>query len=210
MSSLLPNNATPQEVALDLATARIGNVDVPIRTLWDPENCPADILPWLAWALSIDVWDNSAPVAVKREIVRQSLEVHRRKGTVGAVKRALAATGTPVEIVEWWQDAATVHTFKVDVDVADMISRGKTLSAALISDIQAGVDATKPARAHYTITASHRTRNEVYCGVGSVTAGKAINIPGIAPAPIVTSEAAMGLAFRARAHINTPPMRAAI
>ena len=51
---LLPANATPLERALAETTARLSDVAVPIRDLWSPENCPTELLPWLAWALSVD------------------------------------------------------------------------------------------------------------------------------------------------------------
>jgi phage tail P2-like protein len=93
MNSLLPPNATPQEAAIEAATARIGEVPVPNATLWNPATCPAALLPWLAWALSVDEWDGTWPEARQREVIAASVAVHRRKGTRGAVVAALAAAG---------------------------------------------------------------------------------------------------------------------
>lgn len=92
MTRLLPPNATPTEAALETATARLGDVPV-VAGLWDPETCPAAVLPWLAWALSIDEWDAGWTDETKRRIVASSVAVHRRKGTVAAVKRAVADAG---------------------------------------------------------------------------------------------------------------------
>lgn len=93
VNSLLPHNATPQEVALELTTARVGAVDVPIRDLWNPDTCPTAHLPWLAWALSVDSWEAAWPEEVKRQALRRSVAVHRRKGTPAAVREALEAVG---------------------------------------------------------------------------------------------------------------------
>jgi len=90
---LLPDNATPQEVALDRATGRIGAVPVDVRLLWNPATCPAAILPWLAWALSVDEWQPDWPVERKRAVIASSVEIHRRKGTRAAVVEALRAAG---------------------------------------------------------------------------------------------------------------------
>lgn len=93
MATLLPPNRTEAEEALDLATARIGAVPVPNAALWNPDTCPAALLPWLAHALSVDEWDPRWSEEVQRAVIRASIEVHRRKGTVASVKRALAAAG---------------------------------------------------------------------------------------------------------------------
>lgn len=93
MTSLLPPNSTPQERAIEAATARVGDVPVPVDTLWSPERCPAALLPWLAWSLSVDTWEATWPETVKRQVIAASFAVHQRKGTVWSVREALAAAG---------------------------------------------------------------------------------------------------------------------
>lgn len=93
MSSLLPPNASASERAIDEATARIGAVPVAVGDLWNPQTCPTPALPWLAWALSVDVWDSTWSEPVKRTVIAKSIEIHRRKGTVWAVREALRAGG---------------------------------------------------------------------------------------------------------------------
>ena len=93
--SQLPPNATAAEVAIEAATARVGAVPVEIRTVWHPDVCPAEILPWLAWALSVDNWDPQWPVSTQRAVISAAVEVHRRKGTRAAVVQALSAAGHP-------------------------------------------------------------------------------------------------------------------
>lgn len=93
VATLLPNNATGGELAIEQATARVGSVPIGIRPLWNPDTCPADLLPWLAWSLSVDNWDPSWSEGVKRAVIRQSVGVHKRKGTKGAVIEALLAAG---------------------------------------------------------------------------------------------------------------------
>jgi len=90
---LLPPNASELERALEQVTARLGEVSVPLRSLWNPQTCPAEILPWLAWSLSVDEWDSSWPEATKREVIARAAELHRRKGTVWAVREALRSAG---------------------------------------------------------------------------------------------------------------------
>lgn len=94
MSSLLPPNATSLERALEVAMTT-PELPVPNATLWNPDTCPVEMLPWLAHALSVDLWDPDWPEETKRRVIRESVQVHRRKGTHGSVKRALAAMGVP-------------------------------------------------------------------------------------------------------------------
>lgn len=56
-SRLLPTGSSPLEVAAAKACAEIEKTPVSIRELWNPDTCPANLLPWLAWAFSVDRWD---------------------------------------------------------------------------------------------------------------------------------------------------------
>lgn len=92
--SLLPSaNAGPAELAIEQTGARIEGFPDHIRPLWNADTCPAYLLPWLAWTLSVDHWSSSWSEETKRAVIRASVEVHRHKGTVGAIKRAMAAAG---------------------------------------------------------------------------------------------------------------------
>lgn len=91
--TLLPPNATALERALASVIARISDVPVPIGDLWNPARCPAPLLPWLAWALSVDEWDNSWTEEVQRAVIAASVEIHRHKGTIWAMRHALVVAG---------------------------------------------------------------------------------------------------------------------
>jgi hypothetical protein len=61
---------------------------VAIRAVWSPDDCPLDLLPWLAWGLSLDNWSTDWPESIKRERVRKAIAIARRKGTaIGALRR---------------------------------------------------------------------------------------------------------------------------
>jgi hypothetical protein len=87
---LLPPNATRFEVALDRCEDGTLNIPVPLRDLWRPETCPAHLLPFLAWGLSVDLWEEDWPEGRKRRICAEALKLHRLKGTLDGVKRLLA------------------------------------------------------------------------------------------------------------------------
>ncbi len=91
--TLLPPNSTPLERALEETQARIGEIPVPIPTVWRWDECPEELLPWLAWALSVDFWSDEWPTEKKREIIRNSIELHRLKGTLEGIRRYLDFAG---------------------------------------------------------------------------------------------------------------------
>jgi phage tail P2-like protein len=93
VSEILPPNANEHEHALDDAISRIGAVPVEISKLWNPHTCPIELLPWLAWALSVDEWDETWTDEQKRNTVAASYEVHSHKGTPYSIKQALIALG---------------------------------------------------------------------------------------------------------------------
>lgn len=92
-ATLLPFNATPQELAMEQATARVGAVPTPIRELWNPDTCPTDKLSFLAWAFGVDEWDAAWPDEAKRATIRDAVMVQSKKGSVWSIRRVLANAG---------------------------------------------------------------------------------------------------------------------
>lgn len=103
MSSLLPPNAS--ELERNLEQVVIHSTDLPVRIaeLWDPFSCPLSLLPWLAWAFSVDEWDDRWPEHIKRQMVQNSFDVHRYKGTPYAVQKALDGLNIKSHLREWWE-----------------------------------------------------------------------------------------------------------
>lgn len=115
MSELLPYNATDQERALEDTTARISDVSVIVREIWNPDTCPSNVLPWLAWAFSADDWDTNWSDEQKRQVIKESVYSQRIKGTIGAVTRQLAALGYQIQILEWFQQSPQGAPYTFDV-----------------------------------------------------------------------------------------------
>ena len=118
MSDLLPKNSTPLEMAA-AETINLSAIEVPIREVWSPDSCRAEMLPWLAWALSVDEWDVTWTEQQKRGAIKTSCRVHQYKGTNGAVKSALESIGFSVSVKEWFAQVplGSPHTFKLLIAV---------------------------------------------------------------------------------------------
>lgn len=166
---LLPPNASPLERALELAMAHYGDVeerDVPVDRLWRPRECPVQALPWLAWALGVKRWDPTWPEATRRDVVARAIETHRRRGTIGAVRRALDDVGAVYDLVERPGDAA--HTMAISV-----LNSNDLLGTTGIGELRAYVEDAKRYSTHYTLDVSSSLgATEIF--VGAAAAGVAI------------------------------------
>lgn len=119
--SLLPGNSTPLERQAAQALAQIQRVPIPLRTLYNPDQCPLPLLPYLAWAFSVDRWDSKWAESAKRSAIRAAHYIHSRKGTIGSLRRVVEPLGYLIEIIEWWQTVpiGPRATFALKVGVLD-------------------------------------------------------------------------------------------
>lgn len=115
--TLLPPNATPFERALAAPTARLTAIPVPLRKLWRPRECPAPLLPWLAWGMSVDTWDPAWSESKKRDVIEASFPLHRIKGTRAALERALAVIDEGISVEEWFEYGGQPYRFRLTQNV---------------------------------------------------------------------------------------------
>jgi phage tail P2-like protein len=119
MKSMLPSNSTQLERALEAALYE--RTIIPLRTLYNPQTCPVQLLPHLAWAWSVDRWDHRWSEATKRSAIAASYYIHARKGTIGALRRVVEPLGYLVEVIEWFKTVPKGEpgTFALKVGVLD-------------------------------------------------------------------------------------------
>lgn len=171
MTSLLPPNATAGERALE--TAMRAGIDLSaVGTLWNPETCPADVLPFLAWGLAISHWDVDWSEAEKRAAVAGAIPFHQIKGTRGAVEEVLARFHPLLTIVEWWQanPRRTPHTFEVRAPAGPGGIDASFLTAQTAEAIIRDVAAAKALRSHFDFVHTLETQAALWMA-GGVTAG---------------------------------------
>ena len=163
--SLLPPNSTSLEQRLENSTLIDLDPEI-ILKLWNPWTCPLHLLPQLAWALSVDEWSDNWDEATQRQVVANSVQIHRLKGTVGAVELAMSSTGNKTRLVEWWQmqPPGVPHTFTAEVNIDQ---RG--MSESTITTLERQINRAKPVRSHYTLRLVAETQIDmrVACAVVS-------------------------------------------
>ncbi|HHT0302245.1 TPA: phage tail protein I [Raoultella planticola] len=177
-NSLLPSSSTAWLRSTEVATARLSAIPVALRTLWTPTACPVDLLPYLAWALSVDRWDKSWPAAKKVAAIQLSYWLHRRKGTRAAVRRVIEDMGFSATFAEWFDVGDEPGTFRLEVDVHDAGITPKTLDELnrLIGD-------AKPVSRHLArLTISSGSAGHAWVGA-AVFDGEIITVypPGYMP-----------------------------
>ena len=160
MKSLLPINSTQLERAIEAAST--DQTVIPLRSLYNPATCPVHLLPHLAWAWSVDRWDDRWTVAAKRNAVRASFYIHSRKGTIGALRRVVEPLGYLLEVIEWWQTApeGPPATFALRVGVLDT-----GITEEMFGELERLIDDAKPVSRHLTgLDITLETRLNAYAG----------------------------------------------
>lgn len=145
--SLLPANSKPLERELATLTTRIESIDVPFDLIWDADNCPVEYLPFLAYAWSVDEWNDAWSVDNQRAVIKNSIWVHQRKGTLSAIKRALAVIDYDTNVVEWFDKTPKGNPGTFSIEVSPLTA----VVTDSIAQIRAVVDAVKRLSAHYDI-----------------------------------------------------------
>ncbi|RMS80104.1 phage tail protein I [Pseudomonas savastanoi] len=182
MKSLLPNNSTQLERAIEAAI--VDTTPVPLRMLYNPDTCPVALLPHLASSWSVDRWDEKWSELVKRNAVKASFYVHAHKGTIGALRRVVEPLGYLIDIVEWWQlnPMGVPGTFQLKVGVLDT-----GITEQMYEELTALIDDAKPVSRHLIgLAISLETTGSTYLSA-SVQEGDIIDVYPPQPRDIVVS-----------------------
>ncbi|MDR7024231.1 phage tail protein I [Pseudomonas peli] len=181
---MLPSNATQLERLAAQALAQIERVPVPIRDLISPTRCPAHLLPYLAWAMSVDRWEESWPEATKRQVIASSYYVHAHKGTIGSLRRVVEPLGYLIRVTEWWQEVpeGVPGTFRLNIGVLD-----SGITEEMYDSLVLLIDDAKPVSRHLVgLVISLEARGTIYIGAAAMD-GEVLTVFPYAPGPIEVS-----------------------
>ncbi len=118
--SLLPPNASALLKDLEVTSANCFNLPTLNRYVVNPNLATNHILPWLAWALSVDDWSDNWSEEIRRNVIKASINVHKKKGTIGALKAALEAFNyRNIQVAEWFEYQGEPYYFRVFFDVSE-------------------------------------------------------------------------------------------
>ena len=106
------------------------------------DELPENVLDILAYDLHVDWYDFDYPIEAKRGVIKDSVKVHKRLGTVYATLTALRSVYPNSEIEEWFDYGGEPFLFRVVIDV----TRAK--APAEYFQIKRAIDAYKRLTAH--------------------------------------------------------------
>ncbi|HDS7792693.1 TPA: phage tail protein I [Raoultella ornithinolytica] len=170
-SSLLPPGSSALERRLAQACSGISDLNVPLRDLWNPWKCPAKFLPYLAWAFSVDSWDENWSDAEKRSVIGEAFWLHQRKGTVAALRGVIEKMGYSLSITEWWAVADPAGTFRLETDVNDI-----GITSRMLDELTRLINETKPVSRHMAqFNISAKVTGTIFIGA-TLSSGEIITV----------------------------------
>ena len=142
--SLLPINVSELLKDLENSSLKATTLEALNRYVTNHDLAPDNILPWLAWAVSVDDWSDNWSLAVKRNVIKASINVHKKKGTIGALRSALEAFNYEnIAVEEWFDYGGDPHFFRVFFDVTK-----PGFDVGILPQVQKVIDNTKNVRSH--------------------------------------------------------------
>ncbi|SSK56192.1 tail protein I [Klebsiella pneumoniae] len=177
-NSLMANGSSLLEQRAAAACASISDLSVPLRDLWNPWRCPVKFLPYLAWAFSVDRWEETWSEKEKRQAVSDAFWIHQRKGTVAAVRRVIETLGYSMTLQEWWEVADPAGTFRLEIDLNDI-----GITESMIKELERIIGDAKPVSRHISqLTLSASAHGTAHIGA-AITDGEVITVypPGYEP-----------------------------
>lgn len=123
--NLLPPNATDFELKIVETASFSTNFNTDISSLVRVDEAPSNFLAILAWQFSVDRWQDDWSDEVKRAQIKNSINVHKHKGTNFALRSIVESFGYSLTIHEWWQETPMnqAGTFQITID-----TNGKALT----------------------------------------------------------------------------------
>ena len=170
-NSLMAPGSSLLEQRAAAACASISDLPVSLRDLWNPWKCPVKFLPYLAWAFSVDRWEETWTETAKRQAVSEAFWIHQRKGTVAAVRRVIETLGYSMTLQEWWEVADPAGTFRLEVDLNDI-----GITETMIKELERIIGDAKPVSRHISqLTLSVSIQGVASIGA-AITDGEVITV----------------------------------
>lgn len=119
LQSILPASIAGDVAVLDICTAidealrRLSAQSELVLLLPRLDELPERIVDELAWQYHVDFYDHAAMLTKKRDLVRQAIAWHKRKGTPAAVEEVCAAVFKTARVYENWEYGGEPYHFQV-------------------------------------------------------------------------------------------------
>lgn len=160
------------------------------------DNLTGAILDSLAVQYDVTVWRDTWADSIKRNVLKTAISDKRKKGSVYAVKNALASLGAAASISEWFEYNGAPHTFKIYVAQSEIPGH---VASEVQEDVISLVDDAKPVRSHYDLIVQQPITGGLnFCGYIRAASYSRVYTNGVMQED---AAAAMGLGAYARAQV---------
>ncbi|EGR0465752.1 phage tail protein I [Vibrio cholerae] len=146
VSKLPPSASKMERIMEQVFWEEIALIERDIKTFYDPYQCRADLLPYLAWEMSVDYWDENWSDETKRNVIFASLPIHSSKGTRFALDKSIESIRKDgLSVTEWFEDKENLRPgyFRVNLE-----ARNSDIDESTVPQIIKAVNNAKNTRSH--------------------------------------------------------------
>ena len=120
---LIPSGILDEStIALNEIIDRMGTVDISPVLVYLIDNVNASALPHLAEQFHVmgnEGWKLASTEQQQRQLIKESIKLHKLKGTKAGVKRVLEALNLEGTIQEWFEYDGKPFHFRIDIVLKD-------------------------------------------------------------------------------------------
>ncbi|SMO74487.1 phage tail protein, P2 protein I family [Balnearium lithotrophicum] len=107
-----------------------------------------ELLDLLAWQFHVEGYELARTIDEKRNLVKNSIELHRYKGTKYAVEKVLSTLNLGGKVKEWFEYGGNPYRFKIDLFFEELIKHGITLTPQVQDRLIELINSYKNERSH--------------------------------------------------------------
>ena len=123
LEQIMPSSLTEDENTLNVSRSLNSNLqevsEASNESLLLPRisELPERVVDMMAWQYHVDFYELAQNLEMKRDLVRNSIKWHMKKGTKYAILRALEMLGIKAEYHNWYETGGEPYTFTIDAVV---------------------------------------------------------------------------------------------
>ncbi len=164
VSKLPPSASKMERVMEQVFWEELVLIERDIRNFYDPYQCRVDLLPYLAWEMSVDYWDENWSEQTKRDVIAASNPIHTTKGTRYALDKSIESIRDDgLSVTEWFDDEVNLAPgfFRVNLE-----ARNSDIDESTVPQIYTAVNNAKNTRSHLeSISITSQIQNPINIGV---------------------------------------------
>jgi len=171
LEDLLPHSILSDEKVIFVAKSLDGEIRSVSPSIFEAlilpriDELPEEVVDLLAWQFHVDFYDPALSLTAKRNLVKSSILVHKRKGTPWAVKQVCNDAFGYAEIIEWFDYGGEPYHFSI-------LTEGSLVDSVAWQSFFRALESAKNVRSWLDeITISRPLHLDLYYGMPELTKG---------------------------------------